>query len=34
MRLGVAIEDTWDFFHEVYADFAGRYRRVCSRAGA
>ncbi len=21
MKLGVAIEDTWDFFHEIYADF-------------
>lgn len=25
MRLGIAIEDTWDFFNEIYADLAGRY---------
>ena len=32
MRLGVAIEDTWDFFNEIYADFAGRYEtRIFAR---
>jgi len=25
MRLGVAIEETWDFFHEIYADFAAHH---------
>lgn len=25
MRLGVAIEETWDFFHEIYADLEERY---------
>ena len=25
MRLGVAIEETWDFFHELYADFREHY---------
>lgn len=25
MKLGVAIEDTWDFFHEIYADFKDHY---------
>jgi glycosyltransferase involved in cell wall biosynthesis len=25
MRLGVAIEDTWDFFNEIYADFQSQY---------
>ena len=25
MRLGVAIEETWDFFHEVYADLASHH---------
>jgi glycosyltransferase involved in cell wall biosynthesis len=25
MRLGVAIEDTWDFFNEIYADFQAQY---------
>jgi glycosyltransferase involved in cell wall biosynthesis len=25
MRLGVAIEETWDFFHEVYADFTAHH---------
>jgi glycosyltransferase involved in cell wall biosynthesis len=25
MRLGVAIEETWDFFHEVYADLAAHH---------
>jgi glycosyltransferase involved in cell wall biosynthesis len=25
MRLGVAIEETWDFFHEVYAELAGHH---------
>lgn len=26
MRLGVAIEETWDFFHEVYADFVAHHQ--------
>jgi hypothetical protein len=26
MRLGVAIEETWDFFHEVYADFEAHHQ--------
>ncbi|MEM8861681.1 MAG: glycosyltransferase family 4 protein [Chloroflexota bacterium] len=25
MKLGVAIEDTWDFFHEIYADFQANH---------
>jgi glycosyltransferase involved in cell wall biosynthesis len=25
MKLGVVIEETWDFFHEIYADFETRY---------
>lgn len=25
MKLGVAIEDTWDFFHEIYADFQAHH---------
>jgi glycosyltransferase involved in cell wall biosynthesis len=25
MKLGVAIEETWDFFNELYADFSTRY---------
>src|SRR5688572_14549012 len=26
MRVGVAIEETWDFFHEVYADLSEHYQ--------
>ncbi len=26
MRLGIAIEETWDFFHEVYADLAQHHQ--------
>lgn len=26
MRLGVAIEDTWDFFHEIYAEFQAHHQ--------
>ena len=25
MKLGVAIEDTWDFFHEIYTDFQSHH---------
>jgi len=25
MRVGVAIEETWDFFHEIYADFEANF---------
>ena len=25
MRLGIAIEETWDFFHEVYADLRAHH---------
>lgn len=25
MRLGIAIEDTWDFFHEIYADLSAHH---------
>ncbi|MBW7886645.1 MAG: glycosyltransferase family 4 protein [Caldilineaceae bacterium] len=25
MRLGIAIEETWDFFHEIYADLQARH---------
>lgn len=25
MQLGIAIEDTWDFFHEIYADLSDHY---------
>lgn len=26
MKLGVAIEDTWDFFHEIYAEFQAHHQ--------
>jgi glycosyltransferase involved in cell wall biosynthesis len=26
LRLGVAIEETWDFFHEIYADFSEHHQ--------
>lgn len=26
MKLGVCIEETWDFFNEIYGDFQGRYQ--------
>lgn len=26
MRLGVAIEDTWDFFHDIYAEFQAHHQ--------
>src|SRR5687767_8222597 len=26
MRIGVAIEDTWDFFHEIYAHLSDRHK--------
>ncbi len=26
MRLGIAIEETWDFFHEIYADLSEHHR--------
>ena len=28
MRLGVAIEETWDFFHEIYADFEAHHQTM------
>jgi glycosyltransferase involved in cell wall biosynthesis len=31
MKLGVCIEETWDFFHELYEDFENRYETRCFR---